>query len=387
MVEDTDGVAAVRSTLGSGMEVPGASVDLNVATGANSESKSVTAPADMEATTSKSPETFSTGNTSTTEGFVEEDGILDLTSWQLHTLKDTDLPTTVVELDLTANRLTEIDERLGQMSGLKKLSLRQNLLEDSAMEALNKWPAVYGLEELVVRDNRLTRIPVVSALSKLVLFDVSYNKITSMAGVSKLSPTLREVYLSSNAIPRIEELDHLDELQILELGFNKVRKMDGIQKLTKLRELWLGRNRITTVNMCGLTSLTRISVQSNHLTSMRGFEACVLLEELYLSHNKLTEMEGLSTLTRLRILDVSSNKLETVKDVKNLNRLEDLWLNDNNIPTLEGIEAALEGLKNSLTVIYLERNPCARNNPEYTTKLRKMLPKLVQIDCQFFEQK
>ncbi|KAL3679898.1 hypothetical protein R1sor_022854 [Riccia sorocarpa] len=362
----------------------GTAVASNVSIGGNSDPKIETPAVNMVAATNPS-EAPETENASTTEGLVEEDAVLDLTSSQLHTLKDTDLPATLVELDLTANRLTELDERIGHMTRLKKLSLRQNLLEDSAIEDLNKWPAIQGLEELVVRDNRLARIPVVSPLKKLVIFDVSFNKITSMEGVSKLSPTLREIYLSSNAIPRIEELDHLEELQILELGFNKVRKMDGLQKLTKLKELWLGRNRITSVNMCGLTSLTRVSVQSNHLTSMRGFEACVLLEELYLSHNKIAEMEGLSSLTKLRILDVSSNKLETVKDLENLKQLEDLWLNDNNIPTLEGIEAGLQGVKNSLTVIYLERNPCARNNPEYTSKLRKMLPKLVQIDCQFFD--
>lgn len=360
----------------------------NLSNSSNTRSGSAMATVDVESTslpTMNVPQgATSSGFTSTPED-SEEDGILDLTSSQLHNLKEVDLPPTLVELDLTANRLTELDERIGQMSMLKKLSLRQNLFEDSAVEALTRWPPVFGLEELVLRDNRLTRIPVVDAFTNLIVLDVSYNKISSMMGLSKASPLVREVYLSSNAIQKIEELDHLQNLQILELGSNKVRKMDGIEKLTQLKELWLGRNRLTTVNMCGLTSLTRISIQSNHLTSMRGFEACVLLEELYLSHNAITEMEGLSTLNKLRILDVSSNKLDAIKDIKNLSRLEDLWLNDNNIPSLDGIEAALEGVKNSLTVIYLERNPCARNNPDYVRKLRKMLPKLVQIDSQFFD--
>lgn len=39
-------------------------------------------------------------------------------------------------------------------------------------------------------------------------------------------------------------------------------------------------------------------------------------------------------------------------------RLEDLWLNDNQIASLEGIETLLQGCINSLSTVYLERNPC-----------------------------
>lgn len=314
---------------------------------------------------------------------IEEDGILDLTSAQLHDLKDVELPESLIELDLTANRLTEVDERIGQMTLLKKLSLRQNLFEDAAAESLTRWPALFGLQELVLRDNKLAKVPPVRAFSSLTVLDVSFNKITSMKGLSQASEKLKELYLSNNGVVEIVEVEHLKELQILELGANRVREMNGIQQLTQLKELWLGRNRIRTVNMCGLTGLKRISVQNNRLTSMLGFQECVLLEELYLSNNYITEMEGLSTLTQLRILDVSSNKLEGIKDIGNLTLLEDLWLNDNSISSLEELETALEGVKGSLTTIYLLRNPCARNL-EYIRILRAMIPRLVQIDSQFF---
>lgn len=105
-------------------------------------------------------------------------------------------------------------------------------------------------------------------------------------------------------------------------------------------------------------------------------------------------------------------------------RLEDLWLNDNQIASLEGIETLLQGCMNSLSTVYLERNPCVcshtldlelyplclsislrqcqkmrvkcislimflinfsvwilqASDPKYIFKLRAALPKLQQLD-------
>lgn len=125
--------------------------------------------------------------------------------------------------------------------------------------------------------------------------------------------------------------------------------MENMENFTKLEELWLGRNRIKVVNLCGLNCIKKISLQSNRLTSMKGFEvcivylssdfliphtsilffwcmknicaqACVALEELYLSHNGISKMEGLSALVNLRVLDVSNNKLTSVDDIQNLTK-------------------------------------------------------------------
>lgn len=51
----------------------------------------------------------------------DEENILDLTSFQLHDLKEVDLPPTLAELDLTSNRLTAIDPRIANLSYLQVL--------------------------------------------------------------------------------------------------------------------------------------------------------------------------------------------------------------------------------------------------------------------------
>lgn len=309
----------------------------------------------------------------------EEGTILDLTSFQLHDLSDVELLPTLTELDLTCNRLTAIDPRIATLSQLQKLSFEQNLLADDAVNVLSEWTTLHGLQELVLRDNKLLRIPSLGNYSNLTLLDVSFNKVTSMNGLAAVSSTLLELYLSKNEIGKIEEIEHLVKLRVLELGSNKIRVMEGLENLKQLQQLWLGRNRIQTVNLCGLTSLLKISLQSNRLTSMAAFQECVSLTELYLSHNHISVMEGLSTLQNLRVLDLASNKISELSNLEELTRLEDLWLNDNSIASLDDIEEKLAGCKNSLTTVYLERNPCALD-PKYIRTMRSILPKLQQLD-------
>ncbi|KAI4347073.1 hypothetical protein L6164_007922 [Bauhinia variegata] len=309
--------------------------------------------------------------------------LLDLTSYQLHDLDAVELPSNLTELDLTANRLSSLDPRISHLSNLKKLSLRQNLITNAALQPLSRWHEISGLEELVLRDNQLTTIPDVSIFKRLLVFDVSFNEITSLHGMSKVSNTLKELYVSKNEVTKMEEIDHFHQLQVLEFGSNKIRVMENLQNFTNLQELWLGRNRIKMVNLCGLKCIKKISLQSNRLTSMLGFESCIALEELYLSHNGITKMEGLSSLVNLRVLDVSSNKLTSIDDIHNQTQLEDLWLNDNQIESIEGIAEVVAGSREKLTTIYLENNPCAKT-PNYSAFLKQIFPNIQQIDSVVF---
>lgn len=79
------------------------------------------------------------------------------------------------------------------------------------------------LQELVLRDNQLKKLPDVSIFKSLLVFDVSFNEITSLNGLSKFASTLKELYVSKNEVPKIEEIEHFHDLQLLELGSNRLR--------------------------------------------------------------------------------------------------------------------------------------------------------------------
>lgn len=74
---------------------------------------------------------------------------LDLTSFQLHDLESVELPSSLTELDLTANRLSKLDPRISNLINLTKLSFRQNLIDDAAIEAISRWDSLSGLEVIV----------------------------------------------------------------------------------------------------------------------------------------------------------------------------------------------------------------------------------------------
>jgi protein phosphatase 1 regulatory subunit 7 len=79
------------------------------------------------------------------------------------------------------------------------------------------------MKELVLRDNKLLTIPPLSNFKNLTLVDVSFNKLTSLKGMSEVSSTLKELYVSNNEVGKIEEIEHLQSLRVLELGSNKIR--------------------------------------------------------------------------------------------------------------------------------------------------------------------
>lgn len=76
---------------------------------------------------------------------------LDLTSFQLHDLSEVDIPDDLVELDLTTNRLSRLDPRVGLLSQLRKLSLRQNLFDDDGVEPISRWNVIAGLHVMLPR--------------------------------------------------------------------------------------------------------------------------------------------------------------------------------------------------------------------------------------------
>jgi hypothetical protein len=83
--------------------------------------------------------------------------------------------------------------------------------------------------------------------------------------------------------------------------------------LTKLRELWLGRNRIERIGgVSQLTALQRLSLQSNRLAAGDGLQVLSSLKELYLNHNGLTSMAVLAALTNLQVRQQRHRPLEQV---------------------------------------------------------------------------
>jgi protein phosphatase 1 regulatory subunit 7 len=192
---------------------------------------------------------------------------------------------------------------------------------------------------------------------------------------------------ASNKVTAIEGLDAFTALTFLELGSNRIPAVTGLDAAAgSLRELWLGRNRLTTLaGLAPLTRLERLSLQSNRLASMRDLPPLPHLRELYLSHNGITSLESLANLPSLRVLDVAANDVACVAGLRDCQApLTDLWLNDNaRLPDRAALLAALAGTPAaaSLTCVYLAATPAAAGSKaEYVSDLEAALPALECVD-------
>lgn len=138
-----------------------------------------------------------------------------------------------------------------------------------------------------------------------------------------------------------------------------VQCIEGLDALVNLQKLWLGKNKISKLevgcmsrcaqrvtpvqNLGSLKQLRLLSIQSNRITKVEGLEELENLEELYLSHNGIQRLEGLDrnagllplTLgaslitcfqTQLRTLDVGANCVSAIENISHLTLLEELWV-------------------------------------------------------------
>mmetsp|Transcript_13694 Transcript_13694/g.9863 ORF Transcript_13694/g.9863 Transcript_13694/m.9863 type:complete len:128 (-) Transcript_13694:459-842(-) len=102
---------------------------------------------------------------------------------------------------------------------------------------------------------------------------------------------LKVIVLINQGITEIEGLDKLPHLEKLWLNENLIEQISGLQKQWKLKELFLGHNRIK---------------------KLRGLDSLVSLEKLWLEENRVETLEGLQNNTKLRELNLAGNCIEAI---------------------------------------------------------------------------
>ena len=102
---------------------------------------------------------------------------------------------------------------------------------------------------------------------------------------------LRVLDLSFNLIKHVPEgLEHLTSLDTIYFVQNRISKISGLGRCTTLRSLELGGNKIrVSTNVTGI--ILFIFPDSPMIQTIEGLENLVDLEELWLGKNKITRLE------------------------------------------------------------------------------------------------
>uniref|UniRef100_A0A087YS77 Vasorin a n=1 Tax=Poecilia formosa TaxID=48698 RepID=A0A087YS77_POEFO len=200
-------------------------------------------------------------------------------------------------LDLSANHITHISkDSFSGLVQLERLYLHGNLIQSI------HWEAFEGLEmllELKLQGNKLTSLPFLN-FPRLLLLDLSHNKLPPLEHSHLHTPHLEALKLSSLGLPSLDEnlVASLRNLHELDLSMNQLKEVPQALKQESLK------------------GLTKLSLAANPLFELRvsDFHQLVALQELDLSGVNLQGFpegffESFSKLTQLTVAENPFNCL------------------------------------------------------------------------------
>ncbi|KAG8435877.1 hypothetical protein GDO86_007101 [Hymenochirus boettgeri] len=267
----------------------------------------------------------------------------------------------IISLSLHHNRIRSIDpSRLNPYTALEVLDLSSNEVTEIQSDS---FPPGLRIKELHLGSNKISKMEPGSFdnLSRsLLALRLSKNRITQIPVKIFSLPRLTQLELNRNRIRWIEGLTFqgLDSLEVLKLQRNSISKLtDGaFWGLSTMQILHLEYNSLTEVNsgpLYGLLSLQQLHLNNNSISriSSAGWNCCQKLQELVLSHNNLSRLDegSLADLGALDVLRLGYNAISHISEgaFKGLKSLRILELDHNDISgTIEDTNGAFIGLEN-----------------------------------------
>ena len=268
----------------------------------------------------------------------------------------------LMRLDLDGNEIGDVSE-LENLTSLRHLSLDGNGVTD-----LSPLANLTNLKALDLSHNGLDSIDALARLTNLAVLALGGNSaLMDLRPLENLS-ALTRLYLYGNGIEELDALGELNQLQFLTLGGNRISDIDELEslsqleelhlwgnaiedtsplsRLTRLKRLYLQRNSIAAPQLAGLTSLERLSLDENGITSLAGLSGLTALEWLSLRSNQIVDIEPLSGMTALEWLSLFSNQIVDIEPLAGMTALEWLSLGSNQIGDIEPLSGmtALEEL-------------------------------------------
>ncbi|XP_033880708.3 leucine-rich repeats and immunoglobulin-like domains protein 3 [Acipenser ruthenus] len=264
------------------------------------------------------------------------------------------LPTWIVQLDLSNNKLKSVEANAFQkLHSLRELKLNNNELDSIP----DLGPLSANITLLSVSNNKIGELipEQLNRFQSLETLDLSNNNIVEVKATSFTQLQLKYLYINSNKIASLEPgcFDSLSSsLQILKLNRNRISSIPPkIFKLSQLQQLELNRNRIKKVDglsFHGLSSLKSLKIQRNGISKLMdgAFWGLSSMEVLQLDYNNLTEVSKgwLYGLLMLQQLHLSQNAISRIEPDawEFCQKLSELDLTSNQLTRLD--ESSFVGL-------------------------------------------
>ena len=164
------------------------------------------------------------------------------------------------------------------------------------------------------------------------------NAVYAVIGKTAPAPILNtdviritSLHVNNSNIASLAGIEYFSGLQWLNCGTNKLTSLD-ISGLTNLTDLVCNDNQLTSLDVSGLTNLQWLYGNDNQLTSL-NVSGLTNLQELNCEGNQLTSLD-LSGLTNLQGLSCSNNQLTSL-DLSGLTNLQGLYCSNNQLTSLD----------------------------------------------------
>ncbi|CAB3222289.1 unnamed protein product [Arctia plantaginis] len=277
----------------------------------------------------------------------------------------------VFMLQLTGNKIRDLEPQFFQATGLYRLAINENPLESIHEEAF------YGLDntlwELELRRDKLTAVPSRSLryLQKLRLLDLTGNEITDISGDNwrGLEHTLQTLILSENSIANLplDAFSSLPMLETLDLQGNHLSVIDnGVFRdgMMRLNRLLLGDNQLAYIPYDEISPLRQLRFLdlSNNLIKqvppaheLNGIR--LSLDSLKLDNNLIRDLlpGSFKYFNILNSTSLDGNPIFTIREDAFRNaKIKTLSLRDCEL--IDVSPASFAGLENSLQSLDLSEN-------------------------------
>lgn len=235
---------------------------------------------------------------------------LDLSRCNLYDIPMEEFDPGLIELDISYNKLDDLNPLLMRCNHLKVLNLSDNQLK-SIPDALSD--AFKNLQDLNLSHNHFETIPtVIGCFQFIQCLDLSNNPIEKILdGTITELTNLRELRLNTCAIVFLPaNIGRLVNLETLELRENYLENFPPtIKLLHKLKLLDLGKQfkinvikwKFNNILLSGRNNFEELPLELGQLTA---------LQELILDENNLCDISPIGDLVNLKHLDIASNRLD-----------------------------------------------------------------------------
>ncbi|CAO1431011.1 unnamed protein product [Diamesa serratosioi] len=258
------------------------------------------------------------------------------------------LETSLMELKLSQNKITNIGSMPLALDQLRRLDLSHNNIVDIPR---NAFQGVDNLLYLNLSHNQhLSPFPVslIHPLTKLQVFDASNLGLKSVQSeIFGKSPNLKSIYLRNNKIQELSEstFANLRNLTTVDLSFNSIMSIrpGAFVNVMNIRQLFLKGNQLSAFKgefFNTGTGLEDLDISDNQLSYIfpTAFKIHPRLKRLMASNNKFSFFPAalIASLQFLEHIDLSKNQLKTVEelDFARLPRLRELLLAQNSLESL-----------------------------------------------------